>query len=353
MVEWRRGKRLPPGVFNIPAEKIRSGWYSDKYFVRTQQVLLKDRHHPFVTVQVFCRQHATVCGLDEAIAVLKLCSRAPAKLEIRALYDGDNIAPWEPVLHIKGDYANFCHLETVYLGIISRRTSVATAVKKVVQAAKGKQVFFFPARFDHFAVQTGDGYAAFISGALGVSTDANAAWWGEEGFGTIPHGLIAAYAGDTVKAAEIFDRHVSKSIKRVVLVDFENDCVKTALAVAGKLGKQLWAVRLDTSGDLRDESVVPHDERSLGVCPELVWNVRKALNREGFPWVKIVVSGGFTKARIEEFIKLRVPFDAVGVGSAFLREKIDFTADVVMTDGKLCAKAGRSFSENKRLRLVR
>ena len=166
MVVWKRGQRLRPDVFHIPVEKIKSGWYSDKYFVRTQEVLLKDRHHPIVTMQVFCRRQATVCGLDEAIAVLKLCSKPPGRLKIFALFDGDDVMPWEPVMHITGDYASFCHLETIYLGIIARRTSVATAVKKVVQAACGKQVLFFPARFDHFSVQTGDGYAAFISGAL-------------------------------------------------------------------------------------------------------------------------------------------------------------------------------------------
>ena len=138
----------------------------------------------------------------------------------------------------------------------------------------------------------------------------------------------------------------------MVLVDFENDCVRTSLSVARKLGRKLWGVRLDTSAELRDESVVPHDERSLGVCPELVWNVREALDREGFSWVKIVISGGFTAARINEFIKLRVPFDAVGVGSAFLREKIDFTADIVRVNGKRCAKVGRGYTENKRLKRV-
>ena len=353
MVEWKRGKRLPANVFNIPVDKVRSGWYSDKYFVRTQQVLQKDHHHPNVTMQVFCRHHATICGLDEAIAVLKLCSTSPKKLKIYALFDGDEVAPWEPVMHIVGNYASFCHLETIYLGIIARRTSVATAVKKVVQAASGKQVLFFPARFDHFSVQTGDGYAAYISGALGVSTDANAAWWGDEGIGTIPHGLIAAYNGDTVKASLVFDKHVTKSVKRMVLVDFDNDCVKTSLAVARKLRRKLWGVRLDTSAELRDESVTPRDERSLGVCPELVWNVRKALDQNDFSWVKIVISGGFTAARISEFIKLKVPFDAVGVGSAFLREKIDFTADIVIVNGRTCAKVGRKYIENKRLKLVR
>ena len=47
-------------------------------------------------------------------------------------------------------------------------------------------------------MQTGDGWAAHVAGAIGVSTDAQASWWGGRGMGTVPHGLIAAYDGDTV-----------------------------------------------------------------------------------------------------------------------------------------------------------
>lgn len=353
MALWKRGRRLKASIFNLPVQKIRAGWYSDKYFTRTKHILEKSRCHPIVTMQVFCREHATVCGIDESLAVLKLCSDKPNQLRVSTLYDGDQVTPWEPVMHIVGDYTHFAHLETVYLGILSRRTSVATAVRKVVAAAEGKQVLFFPARFDHYTVQTGDGYAAFISGALGVSTDANAAWWGEHGIGTIPHGLIAAFSGDTVKAALVFDHWMPQSVKRVALVDFDNDCVRTSLAVAEKLRKKLWGVRLDTAENLWDQSIKEHTKAKKGVCAELVRNVRRALDQAGYRWVKIIISGGFTAERISQFIRLKVPFDAVGVGSAFFREHVDFTADIVKVNGASCAKVGRWFRENKRLKQVR
>lgn len=353
MVKWVKGKRLTPQIFRLPVTKIRSGWYSDKYFVRTREVLLKDNHHPHVLMQVFARESGIVCGIDEAIAILRLCADRPKGLVIKALYDGDEIRPMETVMTIEGDYSAFAHLETVYLGVIARRTGVATAVKEVVDAANGKTVLFFPARFDHYSVQTGDGYAAFISGALGVSTDANAAWWGEEGAGTVPHGLIAAYDGNTVAACMAFDRYMPKSIKRIALVDFENDCVRTSLEVARAMGRRLWGVRLDTALDVRDASVKARGGQSYGVCPELVRNVRKALDREGLDYVKIVVSCGFNKDKIREFIRKRVPFDAVGVGSALFRRKIDFTADVVMVNHSPCAKVGRRYNANPRLESVR
>ncbi|MGB2600203.1 MAG: quinolinate phosphoribosyl transferase [Candidatus Omnitrophota bacterium] len=353
MARWQYGKRVDPSVFDIPVKKIRSGWYSDKYFVRTKKILEKDNNHVRALMQVFCRKGATVCGLDEAIAVLKLCADRPNKLVIRALYDGDEVTAGETVMTIEGDYSTFAHLETVYLGVIARPTAIATAVKKVVKAAKNKKILFFPARFDHYRVQTTDGYAAFISGALGVSTDAQGLWWGEKGLGTVPHGMIAAYGGDTVKAAVAFDKYMPKDIQRIVLVDFDNDCIGTSLKVAEALGERLWGVRFDTAEDVKDRSVKGKSKSSYGVCPELVFKARKAFDKHGFKHVKIVISSGFNEEKIKKFIKLKVPFDAVGVGSALVREKIDFTADVIKINGKSCVKVGRGYKPNRRLKLVK
>ena len=96
---------------------------------------------------------------------------------------------------IEGDYRLFAHLETVYLGCLARRTLIMRNVREVVDAAAGKPILYFPARHDHWLVQTGDGWAAHVAGAIGVSTDAQASWWGGRGVGTVPHGLIAAYGG--------------------------------------------------------------------------------------------------------------------------------------------------------------
>ncbi|MCK4339869.1 MAG: nicotinate phosphoribosyltransferase [Candidatus Cloacimonetes bacterium] len=346
-------KRLNPAVFNIPVTKIKSGWYSDKYFVRTREILRADNHHPRVLMQVWCRKDGVLCGIDEAIAILQLCTDKPDELVIKALYDGDEVKVGETVMTIEGDYSTFAHLETVYLGVMARPTSVATAVKKVVKAASGKQVLFFPARFDHYRIQATDGYAAYVSGALGVSTDAQTAWWGGEAMGTVPHGLIAAYAGDTVTAAKTFDKYILDDVKRIVLVDFDNDCIGTSLKVAKALGKKLWGVRFDTARDLRDKSVNSKTKDSYGVCTELCFKAKKIFDKAGFGFIKIVVSGGFNEERIKKFIKEDVPFDAIGVGSALFKEKIDFTADIVMVNGKPCAKVGRKYNPNPRLELVR
>lgn len=399
-------ERLPSHVFDLPVQELRRGYRSDIYFWREKIVLEEHQLHPRVTLQVFQKNPAVLCGIDEAIAVLRLAAgryrdygkayglfdrflelkRAGRELfltdkkayleairekvaiseqldalwesgfdtlDVHALHDGDRIAPWESVMHIEGDAGVFAHLETIYLGILARRTRVATNVRSVVEAARGKTVLFFPARFDHWAVQGGDGYAAHVGGAQGVSTEAQAEWWGAKAAGTMPHALIAAVGGNTVEAIRLFGETYPE-VNLVALVDFENDNIRTALECARKLGKRLWGVRMDTAENMVDNAVLPvmGDFKPTGVVPELAFKMREALDREGFAHVKIVVSGGFDPEKIAGFEERGAPVDAYGVGSALLRGAYDFTADIVRVDGRPCAKKGRWYRPNARLTRV-
>jgi nicotinate phosphoribosyltransferase len=354
MAVQTRKQRLSPDVFDLPVEKMREGYYTDVYFNYARRTLLEDGRHPRVVMQVFQKHQAVLGGMDEAIAILKLCSDGWDGLTVHALYDGDEISPWETVMTIEGDYTLFAHLETVYLGVLARRTLVSTNVRRVVHAARGKPILFFPARHDHHRVQTGDGYAAHIAGAIGVSTDAQASWWGGRGIGTVPHALIAAYGGNTVLAATKFAESAPPDVNVVVLVDFENDSVRTSLEVARAMGDRLWGVRLDTSRTLVDRCLWDEmgDFDPRGVNERLVRKVRDALDENGFERVRIVVSGGFTVDRIREFEAKNVPVDSYGVGSSLIRGDNDFTADVVLTDGHPSAKVGREYRPNPRLEPV-
>ncbi len=356
--------RLSPDTFRLPLDKIRSGYYSDAYFNHTKTLLEELGRSPRVLMQVFQRKEAMLGGIDEAIAILKLCAGRCApdgewvpgwdRLEVHALYEGDRVEPWETVMTIEGDYSLFAHLETVYLGCLARRSLVMRNVREVVDAARGKPILFFPARHDHWLVQTGDGWAAHVAGVIGVSTDAQASWWGGRGVGTVPHALIAAFGGDTVTASRAFAARFAGQMNITVLVDFENDSVGTALAVADALGPDLWGVRLDTSDRLADRSLVARlgDDAPKGVAPELVRVVREELDAAGHRGVHVVVSGGFTADRIRAFEADGVPVDAYGVGSSLLRGANDFTADIVETDGRPSAKVGRERKPNPRLERV-
>ena len=392
--------RLPFHVFDLPIQEIRRGYRSDVYFWREKLILERDHYNPLVTMQVFQKKRTVLCGIDEAIAILRVGTghytdlnmahqlfdrlmnvktnlrksrytdqgrfislmqeRVEVEdqldsiwvnefdqLKITALRDGDALEPYETVMHIEGPAASFAHLETVYLGVLSRRTKIATNVRLCVEAAQGKPVLFFGARFDHFSVQGGDGYAASVGGAEAVSTDAGAEWWGSRGIGTIPHALIACYRGDTVLATYKFYEHIAKGtdIRVIALVDYHNDCVQTSLEVARKLKDILWAVRLDNSNTMVDRSLwnemMQFDPRGVNV--RLAEKVREALDREGFSHVQIIVSGGLNPDKITSFEEKKAPVDIYAVGSFLLNSVYDFTADVVMVDGERESKIGREY----------
>src|SRR5919201_283877 len=287
-LEERTRDRLPPDVFDLPVEKMRAGYYTDAYFNHARATLLQDGRRPRVVMHVFQKKHSFLGGMDEAIAILKLCSHDWDALTVHALYDGDRLEPWETVMTIEGDYTLFAHLETLYLGVLARRT------------------------------------------------------------------LITSYGGNTVLAATKFAEWAPEDINITVLVDFENHSVATALEVARALGPRLWGVRLDTSESLVDQSLWQEmgDFKPIGVNERLVRKVRDALDRDGFEQIKIVASGGFTIEKIREFEEKDVPVDAYGVGSSLIRGSNDFTADIVLTDGRPSAKVGRRYKPNPRLALV-
>jgi nicotinate phosphoribosyltransferase len=400
--------RLAAWIFDLPVVELRAGYRAAVYFDRSRRILAAEGDDTRVTMQVFQRSDAMVaCGIDEALAVLALgagsfrdaeaADRAfaayltardaarrarsvggeawiermraqveaeaafdrhwrraePGELGVSALRDGDLVDAWEPVIELTAPYRLVAHLESVYLGVLARRTLVASNVRRVVDAAGGKPVLFFADRFDHWATQGGDGYAAFVGGAQGVATDAQAAWWGERGLGTIPHALIATFGGDTVAAVAAFARQFP-GVPLIALVDFDNDSVATSLACAKEFGERLWGVRLDTSGTMVDRSLWAEmgEFAPTGVNRRLVEKVRGALDDGGFGHVRVIVSGGFTAERIAAFETTGVPVDSYAVGSSLLKGSADYTADVVLREGRPCAKVGRVHRPSARLQPV-
>jgi nicotinate phosphoribosyltransferase len=399
-------ERLPVATFDLPAAELRRGYRSAIYFSRAADIAgaHPERDRRPVLMQVFQKHHSILCGIDEAIAVLrvgagrwrdhpraerifdelltaKFAARGAGRdnrrvavartveledelddlwvkewpdLAVSALHDGDAIEPWETVAHIEGRYSSFAHLESVYLGVLARRTLVATNTRRVVEAADGKPVLFFADRFDHWSTQGGDGYAARAGGATSVASDAMAAWWGERGMGTMPHALIAFFDGDTVAATAAFQERFPTT-DLIALVDFTNDCASTALACAERFGDALWGVRVDTSQTMVDRCFggdSPHpsprpmgDFVPTGVNPALVEHVRRVLDDAGHAHVRIIVSGGFDPGRIRAFESAGVPVDAYAVGSSLLRGENDYTADIV----RPVAKHGRWYRPNPRL----
>jgi nicotinate phosphoribosyltransferase len=445
------GKRLTNETFKLDLERMREGWYSDKYFdiivsilaslvqsnyqfhgqsARLEELALEakgtDIGNIMVEMQWFPRRSpfSIVTGVDKALAMIKGCTgyhdengtfiNTYDHLEVEAVHDG-TIVPYDgdprnirPVLKVRGRYREIALLETPTLGVLTRGTRITTNVYNVLRAARGKPVLFFPARFDAHEVQAADGYSYRIAvqrfnmdykhklDSL-ISTDAQGDWWGGLGGGTIAHAAIASFLGDTVETMMAFARTQPVGIPRVALVDFDNDCVGTSLAVMDAMFARyrelidmerediaerykLFAVRPDTSGSLRDVSVPPLGLKKvdMGVTPRLVFTLRQALDDAWKRWdlsdewqkraqrwckeVKILVTGGFSPDKIRRFEDLGVPADMYGVGSSLFSNSgvegtnNDFTADVVRVNVKgewyPMAKVGRVACDNPDLERI-
>ena len=332
------------------------GFYSANYFLKSREIVEKHLPGHIVTMQFFQRRDvAMVCGLDEAIALVHTFARHPEDLRIEALADGDMIVANEPVLKITGRYEDFGFLESVIDGILARRSSVATNVHELLNVTNGKPVFSMADRQDDYHTQIGDGYATYVAGVKKVSTNAQGYWVGNLGMGTMPHALIQICGGDIIKASELYAKTYPNELV-TALIDYHNNVVHDSLMLARHLQKRLGAVRVDTSRALIDHYFDDKDTSGFdphGVCPELIIALRKALDNEGFNYVKIIVSSGFDIEKIKRFEEKKTPVDMYGVGSTFITNgTCGFTGDLVMLDGSPEAKEGRSNYPSRRLMSV-
>ena len=327
-----------------PSHEILSGDSADVYFARADSILEREGLDPVVTMEVFGRREAVLCGIDEAKNLLGhvLAEADPTETKLEALDDGDRIEPKEIVLRIRARYRRFGLYETAFLGMLAHSTGWATAAREVVDAAAPDPVISFGARHIHPDITDVLDYASIVGGCVGASTPAGARLAGLSPTGTMPHSLVLIF-GDTVEAALAFDRDLEPDVPRIVLVDTFKDEAEETLRVAHALGDRLYGIRLDTPA-----------ERGR-VTADLVHEIRARLDQEDYRHVKIVVSGGLNPERIRYFREAGSPVDSYAVGSYISgASPIDFTGDIKEIDGRPIAKRGRipGLTDSPRLKPV-
>lgn len=347
--------RLTNKTFKLDP-RIGEGYYSANYFLKSREIVAKFAPGHIVTEQWFQRtEEAMVCGLDESIAVLQQFAIHPEELIVEALNDGDVVAANEPVLKVTGRYEDFGFLESLLDGILARRSSVATNTMRAVRALNGARTFSMADRQDDYLTQPGDGYATYVGGIKAFSTDAQGAWVGVKGMGTMPHALIEVCGGDVLAAADLYLK-AYPGAPVTCLIDYHNNVTVDAIALAKHLGRKLKAIRVDTSKSLIDHYFDDKDTSGFdphGVCKELIFALRKTLDDHGFDYVEIVVSSGFTPEKIAEWVKLGVPVDMYGIGTYLVNNSTcGFTGDLVELDGRPEAKEGRHNIASSRLQRV-
>lgn len=313
----------PPFPF-IP--QVVTGETADVYFLRSSEIL-RDLHlDPVVGFEIFPGRDTIVCGVDQ---VGQLLAEAGFEGEMRAVRDGTYLERGQPAVELRARYSAFGIYETAILGILASCSGWISAAREVVEAAGDTPVISFGARHLHPNVASIMDYAAVMGGCVTCSTPLGAALAGTAPSGTMAHAYILV-VGDTVRAAQEFNRVMPAEVPRIVLVDTFQDPAVESVRVGDTLGNALSGVRLDTPG-----------ERG-GVTPALVKEVRARLDLAGHRHVQIVVSGGVTPERIRGFHAANAPVDSYGVGSYISGARpVDYTGDVREIDGKAVAKLGR------------
>ena len=345
-IDQAASKPSPAAPRFQPAADVLSGETADVYFERTAAILKAEHLDPVVTMEIFARQDAILCGAEESLAYLREILGNGRRFDhepvVESLHDGDPVSRKEVVMRINARYSTFGLYETAILGILAQSTGWATAARGIVDVAAPIPVIGFGARHVHPSVADQMDYASVVGGCIGASTPAGARLAGLSPTGTMPHALILIF-GDTVRAVEAFDRHIDPEVPRIALVDTFKDEAEESVRVADALGDRLWGVRLDTPS-----------ERGR-VTADLVKEVRARLDQAGHPAVKIVVSGGLDAERITYFKDAGAPVDSFAVGSAISdASPVDFTGDLKEIDGRPIAKRGRipGRTDNPRLERI-
>jgi nicotinate phosphoribosyltransferase len=362
---------------------------TDQYFLKTKEVVQRfgdtqATYAVFMRRPVICAPRLLQDFLDELAADRKTSFEIDLQFQ-----EGQWVGAGEPMMYITGPLGQLVDLETLFLQKLG--PACVAAYNAYVMCSELPKVAFLAMDARHcagaemaammaYAAAVGSAAAKREAGAVGFianATDATAHFFGnEKGRGTMPHALIG-YAGSTVRAAEMFHEAFPNENLTVLVDYFGREVTDTLdvcrrfpdLAAAGSL-----AVRLDTHGgryaeglDLASSYAIleRHAPKSIrgyrteaelrylvgtGVSAAAIWDVRRALDENGFPRVRIVASSGFVPAKCRMMAVAEAPIDVIGTGS-YLPEiwsETYATADIVAYDGKPMVKAGREFLLQKR-----
>ena len=319
----------PKRSFHIASEPdIKAGQVSDVYFARTVQILrargLTKRVKAEIRLKSFPQadwSFGVLAGIEEAAGLLE-----GLPVDVWAMDEGTLFGPHQPVLVIEGTYVEWAEYETALLGLLCQASGIATKAARCKRAAGERQVISFGARRMHPALAPMIERNAFIGGCDGVAVTKSAELIDADPTGTIPHSLVLLF-GDTVQALAAFNEVVDQKVRRVALIDTLQDEKFEAIRVAEALGKDLYAVRLDTPSSRRGDFF------------QILSEVRWELDIRGFEHVKILASGGIDEY---EILKLNSLVDGYGVGTSIANAPVlSFALDIMEIEGRPMAKRGK------------
>jgi nicotinate phosphoribosyltransferase len=307
--------------------EIKAGEVADVYFQRTVEILAARGDRKRVKAEVYLKSlpedwdWGVLAGIEEVAALL-----TGVPVTVTAMDEGTIFAPYQPVLALEGVYAEWAKYETALLGLLCQASGIATKAARCKKAAGERQVISFGARRMHPTLAPMIERNAFVGGCDGVAVTKSAELIEADPMGTIPHALVLM-VGDTVEALKAFHEVIEPKVRRVALIDTLQDEKFEALRVAEALGKDLYAVRLDTPSSRR------------GDLYRILEEVRWELDYRGHDHVKLIASGGIDEYEIP---RLNPLVDAYGVGTAIANAPVlNFALDITEIDGRPMAKRGK------------
>lgn len=360
--------------------------YTDKYFLRTNNILQEEDINPDVSIKVFARGEGPIDGVEEAVNVIQKYADTE-ELDVWTT-DQDEFETKEPLMIMDGPIQDLVELETMYLGVLSHhlteahpdydtpdpdefRTNVGAAVD--IYDDVDVPLIYFGARHYHPLQDKDLAGAALDGGAIQTSTDIGSSNIDEDGVGTTPHILTLTLASEygedkaTVKTADFFDQYMEDDIPRTTLIDTFNQEIDDALAICKLFEDRYddWThkFRVDTcgksvmqGGEAFDPDAEPY-ETGTGVRIEGVKALRDTLIEEGYGEnTEIILSSGFgDKEKARAFVdahkayaeeteeRFGASYDLFhGIGAGAFADGSHGTADIYAVEGKPQYKTGRS-----------
>ena len=307
--------------------EIKSGEVCDVYFARTVEILRHRNDRKRVKAEVYLKNlpddwpWGILAGIQEAALLLE-----GLPVDVQAMDEGCVFEPYQPVLAIEGTYVEWAPYETALLGLLCQASGIATKAARCKKAAGERQVISFGARRMHPAIAPMIERNAFIGGCDGVAVTKAAELIDADPMGTIPHSLVLM-VGDTVEALRAFHEVIDPKVRRVALIDTLQDEKFEAIRVAEALGKDLYAVSLDTPSSRRGDFF------------RILQEVRWELDLRGFGHVRLIASGGVDQY---EILALNPVADAYGVGTSIAGAPVlNFALDIMEIEGRPAAKRGK------------
>lgn len=229
--------------------------------------------------------------------------------DIYAMPEGSVFFPGEPVMTVRAKAIEAQLIETYVLAVFNHQSLIATKANRVVRAAKGRVVSEFGARRAHGAEAAYKGArAAYIGLVTSTSNTLADVLYGIPASGTMAHSWVQMF--DT--ELEAFETYCKMYPNNSLLLIDTYDTLKQGIYNAIKafdnvlkpLGKRPLGVRID-SGDLAYQSK----------------QLRKILDKAGYPDCKIVVSNSLDEYSITALLEQGAKIDIFGVGERLITSK--------------------------------